>query len=100
MLAPGGDTREDDRVSVRSVLFVVHPTRLAAAALAKSAREWWERRDVEVTELGPVDGPGDVDAGSFDVAISFGGDGTMLRTVQIALPVGLPVLGVNLGLMG
>ena len=35
-----------------------------------------------------------------DLAVSLGGDGTMLRTVQLALPAGVPVLGANLGQLG
>lgn len=33
-------------------------------------------------------------------AISLGGDGTVLRTVQLAAPAGTPILGVNVGLLG
>ena len=35
-----------------------------------------------------------------DLAVSLGGDGTMLRTVQLALPAGVPVMGANLGQLG
>jgi NAD+ kinase len=35
-----------------------------------------------------------------DLAVSFGGDGTMLRTVDLAKSSGVPVLGVNLGRLG
>ena len=37
---------------------------------------------------------------SADLAVSLGGDGTMLRTVQLALPAGVPVIGANLGQLG
>jgi NAD+ kinase len=33
-------------------------------------------------------------------AISLGGDGTMLRTVQLTARTGVPVIGVNVGLLG
>lgn len=42
----------------------------------------------------------DVSTGPVDVAISLGGDGTMLRTVAMCAPLGVPVLGVNLGRLG
>lgn len=35
-----------------------------------------------------------------DLAISIGGDGTMLNTVQMAAPCHLPVLGINAGALG
>ena len=35
-----------------------------------------------------------------DLALSLGGDGTMLRTVQLVATDGVPVLGVNLGQLG
>jgi NAD+ kinase len=35
-----------------------------------------------------------------DLAVSLGGDGTMLRTVSLALSDSIPVLGVNLGHLG
>ena len=38
--------------------------------------------------------------GGLDLAVSLGGDGTMLRTVDLVSPAGVPVLGVNLGHLG
>ena len=35
-----------------------------------------------------------------DVVISLGGDGTMLRAVDLAYEAGVPVLGVNVGQLG
>ncbi|HKA94577.1 MAG TPA: NAD(+)/NADH kinase, partial [Acidimicrobiia bacterium] len=39
-------------------------------------------------------------AEGLDVAVSLGGDGTMLRTVDIVYEAGVPVLGVNVGDLG
>ena len=39
-------------------------------------------------------------AEGLDVVISLGGDGTMLRAVDLAYEAGVPVLGVNVGQMG
>lgn len=100
MLAAGILNREDERVNIRSVLLVVHPSRPAAATLAKAAREWWERREVRVVELGRIDEPGYLAPSDFDMAVSLGGDGTMLRTVEVAFDGGVPIVGVNLGRMG
>lgn len=83
------------------VAFVVHPERPAALEAAVTAEEWLSAHghravrvpDAEETELA------DEDAG-IDLAVSLGGDGTMLRTVALASAKGIPVLGVNLGRLG
>lgn len=80
-----------------SVLLLVHPDRPAAHELADAARLWWEGRGYDVVQAGELDGRS---SEGFDFAVSFGGDGTMLRTVQLALPLGTPVIGINLGRMG
>jgi NAD+ kinase len=43
--------------------------------------------------------PEDLGPGA-DVAVSIGGDGTILRTVGLVAPAGVPVLGVSLGRLG
>jgi NAD+ kinase len=35
-----------------------------------------------------------------DLAVSLGGDGTILRTVDLVCSAGVPVLGVNIGRLG
>jgi NAD+ kinase len=84
-----------------SVLLVVHPERPAAWQLASTARQWWESHGREVIErreagAGAPLPPGD----GLEFAVSLGGDGTMLRTVDLVIASGVPVLGVNLGRMG
>lgn len=81
-----------------SVLFLVHPAQPEAKDLAALARMWWEGHDYDVfvgtrTDPRPPPVP-------YDFAVSFGGDGTMLRTVQLALPGQTPIVGINLGRMG
>ena len=39
-------------------------------------------------------------ADGLDLAVSLGGDGTMLRTVDLVVRHGVPVLGVNVGHLG
>ena len=41
-----------------------------------------------------------VEAGEFDLFIALGGDGTMLRAGHLCGPLGIPVLGINLGRFG
>ena len=42
----------------------------------------------------------DLDPDGLDVVISLGGDGTMLRAVDLVYEAGVPVLGVNVGQLG
>ena len=51
-------------------------------------------------ELAVVDADSVVEPGSSDVAIVLGGDGTMLRALQLFLGTGIPVIGVNFGRVG
>ena len=83
------------------ILLVVHPEQPAAWELARSATRL-------VAAPGPRSGrdPGAgsrlpfSEADAVEFAVSLGGDGTMLRTVEFVSGAGVPVLGVNLGRMG
>ena len=81
--------------------FVVHTQRDAALLLAKETGEWLaemgHRSEIHATE--PVPDPVSAPTG-WDLAVSLGGDGTMLRTVDIVCGEHIPVLGVNLGRLG
>jgi NAD+ kinase len=86
---------------VVSVAFVVHPDRPVAAAIAARAGEWLTQRGHTVTRVvDSVDSDERLDGDALDLAVSLGGDGTMLRTVAMAARRGIPVLGVNLGQLG
>jgi NAD+ kinase len=87
--------------------FVVHPDRPEAADIARQATAWLEERghrvvqigDASALEAGAPEGQAELDA-DVDLAVSLGGDGTILRTVALACAHGTPVLGVNLGRLG
>ena len=83
------------------ILLVVHPEQPAAWELARTATRWWQRQGRDVIEIrgaGPETPFSEADGVEF--AVSLGGDGTMLRTVEFVLAARVPVLGVNLGRMG
>lgn len=89
------------------VVIVVHHDRDAARRLARTTaatlRErghtaWITRADAE--ELGLDDLAGDDEAASADLVLSLGGDGTMLRAVNLLGGAPVPLLGVNLGRLG
>lgn len=85
----------------RKVVLVAHPSRAAAKETAATIRAFLEARGHEVVEDSTPDGPApQVFREGLDLAISLGGDGTMLRTARAALEPGIPVLGVNLGALG
>src|SRR4051794_37912120 len=69
-----------------------HTVRVPADDAARAEKEGtrllrWATKDDEL-----VDG--------LDLAVSLGGDGTMLRTLRQVCPAGVPVLGVNVGHLG
>ena len=92
-----------------TVGIVLHSERDRAAAIAVDLATWLEQRDHEVRL--PVDDakraglddrgtPEDVFASGLDVVISLGGDGTMLRTVDLVCAESTPVIGINVGQLG
>jgi len=92
-----------------AVGFVLHHERGQAAALAREAAIWLladghevriPRPDADLAGLAEH-GCEAVDlAHGLDVAVSLGGDGTMLRTVDLVAGEGVPIIGVNVGQMG
>lgn len=81
-----------------TVAFVVHAERPDAVVLAKEAAGWLHELGHQARLPEPDDGPASVEGA--DLAVSLGGDGTMLRTVELVQGTGVPVLGVNLGHLG
>jgi NAD+ kinase len=88
---------------------VVHRDRSDAQVLAKRAIAWLTERghevrvpadDAAVAGLEEWSCPDDRLCDALDLAISLGGDGTMLRTVDLVSAAGVPVLGVNVGRLG
>jgi NAD+ kinase len=90
---------------VARVAFVVHPEHPDAASTAARAADWLAARHhdvVPVTDTAPDDdgGPARHLDASVDLAVSLGGDGTMLRTIALSSAHATLVLGVNLGRLG
>lgn len=94
---------------MRVVGLVPHRERARAHELAAEAAKWLADHGVIVRVPEPDSGPCGLEhlacpenefASGLDVAVSLGGDGTMLRTVDIVYEAGVPVLGVNVGDLG
>jgi NAD+ kinase len=88
---------------------ILHHERDQAAELARDAAAWLGERGHEVRlPLRDAGIAGLATAGSaeadfargLDVAVSLGGDGTMLRTVDLVASDGVPIIGVNVGQLG
>jgi len=94
---------------VAAVGLLVHHVHTDAARLAREAAAWLLARDHEV-RLPEIDAvvaglpelacDPDAFTKGLDLAVSLGGDGTMLRTVDLVAEGDVPVLGVNLGHLG
>jgi NAD+ kinase len=90
------------------VALVAHHDRVEAAVLAEQAVAWLERHGHEVclpaedaaaVGLGHLGRPSDRLAAA-DLAVSLGGDGTVLRTVELVSAKDVPIIAVNVGLLG
>lgn len=88
---------------------VCHGLRAQALELACAAGDWLTARghtvrvladDARVSGLKDWVHPAEQFASGLDLAVSLGGDGTMLRTVDLVSGDEVPVLGVNVGHLG
>lgn len=88
---------------------VLHHERAQAAELAREAVAWLvdaghkvrlPHTDAEIAGLAVYGCDEDHFGDGLDLAVSLGGDGTMLRTVDLVAGAGVPILGVNVGQMG
>ena len=89
------------------VLLVAHHQRTEAAALARAAASWLRQRGDEpwmtpedAAALDLQDLAAERDPRQAQLALSLGGDGTMLRAVQLLDGAPVPIIGVNVGLLG
>ncbi len=92
-----------------SVVVVVNESRPRAVELAQRAAAWLgehghtvrlPKRDAHAAALDELGAEPEELGHEVDLALALGGDGTMLRAVHLAAPLGAPVLGANLGRLG
>ena len=92
-----------------AVAIVPHLLRPEAAALAGQAVDWLTSNGHEVRVAGddPVPAglaaysvPPDALTDGLDLAVAIGGDGTILRAVDLVCGTDVPILGVNVGQLG
>ncbi len=91
----------------RKVLFVVHGARPNAYSVARAAAKGLLANNISVAcadsdadQLEIPEVTAATDAAGCELVVVFGGDGTILRGIEIARAHDIPVLGVNLGHVG
>lgn len=88
------------REAIRRVVVVSSPYKPDGQDVARAVVTWLERAGIEAVP--DIDGQLDLTeaAKEADLAISVGGDGTMLSTARRLGPTQVPTLGINLGKLG
>lgn len=88
-------------------MLVAHQERSEAAQHSTTIADWCRQHDVEfwmppaeANELALSHHGSDRPASDADVVVSLGGDGTMLRSVELLAGADVPLIGVNLGSLG
>jgi NAD+ kinase len=80
---------------------LAHPQRPETFPLADQIAHWLREQGVVASVLTEWDQEGArADALGWDLVISIGGDGNVLRAARVCAVRGVPVLGVNMGRMG
>jgi NAD+ kinase len=87
---------------VKRVVIVIKRGSTQARTESVEIRSWLLTRGVSVftAQTDSEDLKKRINQQEFDLLITLGGDGTMLRAGHLAAPVGLPILGINLGKFG
>jgi len=101
-----GATSSGSKTAV-NIILVAHHTRPEAADLIRSAHTWLQKHGhnlwmppEDANVHGLTDISSDRSAQDADLLISLGGDGTILRSVEMLNGAPVPILGVNMGTLG
>ncbi len=87
-------------MNAKTIGILYNPQVPPALPLAEQITDWVEQRGGRTQISAAANVPIDLDWHEIDLAITLGGDGSILRTARAAAPHGAPILGVNLGRVG
>lgn len=105
------NTEHQRTASAREALLVIHTGRQTNTEHARSVAGDLraagftvrvladEAHDIGLADTVPVSADAEAAAGT-EIVLALGGDGTLLRGAELARPVGVPLLGINLGKVG
>jgi NAD+ kinase len=87
---------------LRNLVIAAHPHLPEAAKEAEAIATFIARQGLSILHglLTEEELRSRVTAGEFEALIALGGDGTMLRAGHLCGPLGIPILGINLGRFG
>lgn len=87
----------------KRIAIIVHLSIPGGVAKAEEIALFLSEQGVERVVSGTFQDKGlteRIDSGEFDLLIALGGDGTVLHAGSIGAPLGLPILGINIGHFG
>ena len=86
---------------MRKIGILYHPLNKAAYTLAKKLEEFLSAKGVSVWLCSAWEGEkARSQTNGTDLILTIGGDGTILRAAQVAVPDSTPITGINLGKLG
>lgn len=87
----------------KKLVVAIHPKFSAALSEAEAIVDYLKTKGFDDVPMGSLNNEGlrrRVKAGEFDLLIVVGGDGSILRAGHLCAPVGVPILGINMGKLG
>ena len=85
---------------MRKIGLIANPRHPESHKYTSGLSDWLLQRHYEVYSQSLSGQDGDTFADKPDMVLAMGGDGTLLSAARITAPLGIPILGVNLGNLG